>query len=99
MNNQELTGLQRLGISTLLVSAMKHNPTVKKGGLLTFKKDVKSNTITGTLTLNDTYHTEISFVLRWDENIDTDMEYVVQWDEYMYSFRIVNINEWGNHES
>lgn len=95
----ELTGLQRLGISALLINVIKHNPSVKKGGLLRFVSNPKALFINAYLTINDINHTELQFTLRWEEDIDTDMEYVVQWDEYTYSFRIVNINEWGDIES
>ena len=89
----ELTNLQRLGISYLLLQTKEFNPWVQRG-IIRFVPNEKSKTIN--MCVRE-YRSDKEFVfsLKDDEEISGTIIYEYTYDSYNNYFRIVTIEERG----
>lgn len=87
----ELTNLQRLGISSLLLELRKINPFVTDGVISFIKYNERFKMII--------HETRLSFVFSYfieeNEKIDITIEYEFTYDGTNNIFRIVTINSFG----
>lgn len=92
----ELTKLQRLGISTLLLNYRYHGNNWFHDGTITFENNINGNfTILRVKTIKGTQKMVLSFTLDINENIDCGITYGCSYDYDLDVFRITTNEKIG----